>query len=342
MATLVQKFLSQADVYKRTDGKGGIADVMEVMNDTSQDIFTDFVGMPCNEGTKHTHAIRTGLPSVSWGALYEGIVQSKSQTQQVSDTTGFVEALSTVDQRLLKLAGANKLAVRASESRPFIEAMAQDLVRSMFYYNPATNPRHPKGLGARFGTLGNVGASNQIVDGGGVGSDNMSIWFVTWGERDFFSLYPDGTDWGIVQEDKGQQRVLDANGNPYYVEEEMFSSHMGFGVKDWRNISRVANVDLSDLQAGTVDLYTLMRKAYYKLQRRRQEKVAEGGTPGRTVIYANRDAIEALDGLATNGGSTDSFVRLRPMELEGKEVMSYRGIPIRETDALLNTEARIV
>ncbi len=27
------------------------------------------------------------------------------------------------------------------------------------------------------------------------------------------------------------------------------------------------------------------------------------------------------------------------MELEGKEVMSYRGIPIRETDALINAEA---
>jgi len=30
------------------------------------------------------------------------------------------------------------------------------------------------------------------------------------------------------------------------------------------------------------------------------------------------------------------------MEIEGKEVLTYRGIPIRETDALVNTEARVV
>jgi len=60
---------------------------------------------------------------------------------------------------------------------------------------------------------------------------------------------------------------------------------------------------------------------------------------GRTVIYMNRDMLEALDALATNKGGSDNFVRLTPMELEGKEVMSYRGIPIRETDALINAES---
>ena len=63
---------------------------------------------------------------------------------------------------------------------------------------------------------------------------------------------------------------------------------------------------------------------------------------GRTVLYCNRDILEALDALATNAGSSDNFTRLRPMEVEGKEVLAYRGIPIRETDVLLNTEARVV
>jgi len=60
------------------------------------------------------------------------------------------------------------------------------------------------------------------------------------------------------------------------------------------------------------------------------------------AIYCNRDVLEALDALATNAGASDSFVRLKPMEIEGKEVMAYRGIPIRESDAVLNTEARVV
>lgn len=340
MATLVQSTLSLVDDMKRR-GVDGKYQVIEALNDTSQDILTDFMWEECNDGTKHTHGIRTGLPTVSWGALYEGIPQSKSQTQQVTDTTGFVEGLSQVDTRALKLAKDEAL-LRESESRPFTEAMAQELVTALFYHNSATNARLPKGLGARFGTLANSGAGNQIVDGGGVGSDNTSIWFVEWSYHGVKALYPEGTDAGIHQQDKGEQRVLDANGNPYFVKEELIEAHLGFAVKDWRRVSRVANIDVSDLQAGTVDIYGLLRKAYYKLHNRRVSKVRDQEASSNLVMYCNKDILEALDAEGTNSGASDNFTRLRPIELQGKEVMSYRSIPIRETDALLNTEARVV
>ena len=137
----------------------------------------------------------------------------------------------------------------------------------------------------------------------------------------------------------GRQRVLDENGNPYYVKEEKFTWHLGLAVKDWRYVSRVANIDVSEMQAGNVKLYDFMRKAYYKLQSRIRRGDAAGG---RQVIYCNRDVLEALDALATNAGAGDNFVRLKDSELEGQEVLTYRGIPIRETDALLNTEARVL
>ena len=138
----------------------------------------------------------------------------------------------------------------------------------------------------------------------------------------------------------GEQRVTDENGNAYYAKEEKFTWHVGMAVKDWRYVSRIANIDVSDM-AGTnmagssVKLYDFMRKAYYKLQNRRV-------AGGKMAIYCNRDVLEALDALATNAGATDSFVRLKPMEIEGKEVMTYRGIPIRESDAILNTEAQVL
>lgn len=342
MATLAQNFLSLADIYKRQEGGGAaVADIIETMNDTSQDILTDFVMMECNNKDSHVHTIRTGLPSVSWGALYEGVPQSKSQTQQVQDTTGFVESRSTVDERLLDLAGENRNMTRMAEARPHIEAMAQELVTALFYHDPATNARYPKGLAARMGAIATSGAGNQIVDAGGTGSDNTSIWFVTWGGDSFCGIYPQNTMAGIQQIDRGRQRVTDGNGDGYYAEEEDFRAYCGFALKDWRNVSRVANIDVSNAQAGSVDLYDHLRSAYYKLHSRRTQKVADQKAPGRTVIYMNRDMIEVLDTLATNAGTTDNFVRLSTTEVEGKEVYSYRGIPIRETDALLNTEAQI-
>lgn len=340
MTTLVQNFLDLADLYKREGGYGATPEIIEMMNDTSQDIFTDFVMMECNQGTKHRHSIRTGLPSVSWGALYEGIPQSRSTLQQVDDTTGFAEGRSMVDKRLLKLS-KDPAQLMLQESRPYVEAMAQELVSAFFYHNTDTNARLPKGLSARFGTIATSGAGNQIIDAQGAGSDNTSIWMVTWGYDGVTALYPSGTSAGITQEDKGEQRELDANGDPFYVQEELITSHMGFAVKDWRKVCRVANIDVSDMQAGSVDLYGYLRKAYYKHHGRRIGKVRDQAQPGRTVIYCNRDVLEALDGLATNDGASDSFIRLRPAEIEGKEVMTYRGIPIRETDALLNTEAEV-
>jgi hypothetical protein len=344
MTTLTQKFLSMADIYKRTLPGGGVASIMEMMNTTAQDIFTDFVMQECNDGTKHIYTARTGLGTVGWGALYEGIKQSKTKTQQVTETTGFAEKLCMVDMRLLELAGANEAAVRAQESEADIEAMAQELVSALFYHNTATNPRLPKGLAPRFSVKANSGAGNQIADAGGTGSDNTSAWFVTWGGSGLISLYPKGTKGGITQEDKGEQRVTDGNGDPYYVKEEMIRSHMGFGLGDYRRVSCIRNIDVSDLKAGSVDLYRFMREAYYNLHgvRNQNVKVTKDTDPGRTVIYANRDVLEALDGLATNAGTTDNFTRLKWMEVEGKEVLSYRGIPIRETSALLNTEGRVL
>jgi hypothetical protein len=56
--------------------------------------------------------------------------------------------------------------------------------------------------------------------------------------------------------------------------------------------------------------------------------------------------LEAIDAQTTptiNTAATTSSgnVRLSVKEVEGKEVMSYRGMPLRECDALLNTEALV-
>ena len=337
MATLGSTYIDLIDVYKQKDPDGTIAVIIELLKQQNG-ILDDAIAMECNKGGEHIHTTRTGLPTVSWGALYKGVTQSKSLTQQVTDTTGFLEGLSTIDTRVLKLS-KNKGATRLNEAMSFIEAMNQEMATGIFYHDTVATPEKFKGLAARYGELAGSGAGNQIVDAGGTGSDNTSIWFVTWGDRFTHLLYPEGTQAGLQREDKGEQRVTDDNGNPYFVEEELFTWHIGTAVKDWRYNARIANIDVSLMEAGSVALYTFMRKAYYKLQSRMRRGDAAGG---RQAIYCNRDVLEALDALASNAGTTDNFVRLTPKEIEGDEVLTYRGIPIRETDALLNTEARVV
>jgi|TARA_Y100000310_G_scaffold127563_1_gene126694 hypothetical protein len=332
MATLGASYVDLIDIYKQQDGNGQFVEVIEMLMEMNP-VLDDAIAVECNKGTTHLHTVRTGLPTVTWGKLYQGIPQSKSRTAQVEDTTGFVEGLSTVDNRLLEISG-NPGAVRLSEAMSYLEAMNQEVASKLFYGDTASDPEEFMGFAPRFNDL-SASNGNQIIDAGGTGSDNTSVWFVTWGDNQCCLLYPKGTKAGVTREDMGKQRVTDGNGNAYYAMEEKFTWHVGLAVKDWRYVARIANIDVSDMAAGSVALYTFMRRAYYQLQNRRV-------AGGKVCIYCNRDVLEALDALATNAGASDNFVRLKPMEIEGKEVMTYRGIPIRETDALLNTEARVV
>ena len=332
MATLGATYVDLIDVYKQQDGQGNFVPIIEMLTEMNP-ILEDAIAVECNKGTTHLHTVRSGLPSVTWGKLYQGIPQSKSGKTQVEDVTGFVEGLSTIDQRLLDLS-TNEGAVRLSEAQSFLEAMSQEVGSKIFYGDSASDPEEFMGLAPRFNSLSATNG-NQIIDAGGTGSDNTSIWVVTWGDNQCNLLYPKGTQAGVQREDMGQQRLLDANGNPYYGKEEKFTWHVGMAVKDWRYVSRIANIDVSDMQSGSVALYDFLRKAYWRLQNRRV-------AGGNMAIYCNRDVMETLDALATNGGANDSYIRLKPMEIQGKEVLGYRGIPIRETDSLLNTEARVV
>ena len=332
MAVIGSSYVDLVDLYKQQDGKGQYVEIIEMLKEMNP-MLEDAIAVECNKGTTHLHTVRSGLPDVSWGRLYQGIPNGKGRTAQVEDTTGFAEGLSTVDTRLLQLS-TNEGAVRLSEAQAHLEAISQEVQSKMIYGNTASDPEEFMGLAPRFNSL-SAANGNQIIDAGGTGSDNTSVWFVTWGDNQCNLLYPKGTMAGVQREDMGEQRVTDANNNAYYAKEEKFSWHVGLAVKDWRYVSRVANIDVSDMNAGSVQLYDFMRKAYWKLQNRRV-------AGGNMAIYCNRDVLEALDALATNAGASDSFVRLSRTEIEGQEVLSYRGIPLRETDAILNTEARVV
>lgn len=331
MAGIGNKFVDLIDIEKSKNPDGSMADVIEMLMELNP-MLKDAYAVKCNNGTKHRTTIRTGLPAVAWGALYRGIDQSKSTKAQVEDVTGFVEGLSSVDKRLLDLT-TTPGAVRLSEAKAYLEAIEQEVQEKLIYGNSDMNPEQMMGLAPRFSdpTAQN---GKQLINGGGNNNSNTSIWFVTWGDNQTHLIYPDGNgvSSGVRREDKGEQRVLDADNKPYYAMEEMFTHHVGLTVRDWRYVARIANIKVADVQAGNVDLYALMRKAYYRHEGRR------AGFKGKSCIYMNTDMLEALDALATNAGASDNFVRLGRTEIQGEEVMTYRGIPIRETDALLNTE----
>ena len=333
MALIGRSMFDLADMYNQLAPQNKYTPVLEMLSEMPP-ILDDAIAQECNNGTTHKHTIRTGLPTSTWGMLYMGVQDSMSKTMQVTDTTGYIKAKSIIDADLLELAGDNANAMRLGEAQSHLESMAQTMGSTIFYGNSNTDPEQFMGFAPRFNLL-SAPNGNQIVDAGGTGADNTSLWIITWGDSQCHLLYPKNTQAGVKREDMGKQKQIDADGGSYYAMEEVFTWHMGLAVKDWRYVVRIANIDMSNLRAGTVAIYDFLRTAYYKLQ---STRVAGG----KQAIYCNRDVLEALDRIATNAGATDNFIRLKTTEVEGREVNTYRGIPIRDTDALLNTEARVV
>lgn len=343
MATLSVDYPTLADLAKQMDGKGNVvSDIIEMLVDTNL-VLQDIPWYPCNNGTKHLTSIRSGIPEATWRRLYQGVQPQKATNVQVEDTCGMLEAWSEIDSKLVEMS-KNPAQFRMNEAMAFIEGMNQQMATALFYGNTKTDPEQFMGLAPRFDDL-SADNGAQIIDGGGTGSDNTSIWMVVWGSRTAHGIYPDSSDAGLKREDLGKQvkettASATVDGGIYHVHREKFTWDCGLSVRDWRYIVRIANIDVSNMQAGTVDLFGLLRQGYWQLYQRRVGA-------GRAAIYCNTDVCEALDAQTTPTVATGAtqatagYQRLTRAEVDGKEVMSYRNMPIRECDAILNTEARV-
>lgn len=330
MATIGNTYLTLADLYKRQDPNDQIATIIELLAKQNP-ILQDAMTVECNDGTKHLTTVRSGIPAPTWRKLYQEVQPTKSTTKQVTDTTGFLEAWSEIDAKLVDLSG-NPGAFRLSEAQAFLEGLSQEMATGLFYHDTATAPEKFMGLAPRFNSS-TAENGNQIVKAGGAGSDNTSIWFVVWGERTCHLLYPRGSKAGLSREDKGKQTKENSNG-VYDVYREKFTWDIGMSVRDWRYISRVCNIDVSNLtkdaSGSSADILDAMITAHYRLQ---QRKVMNG----RLAIYCNTTIAEYLHKQALN--KTNNALRIK--EQEGEEIVTFLGAPIRECEAITNTEATV-
>jgi hypothetical protein len=339
MATLSTSNLTLADWAKRSDPDGRVPIIAELLSQ-SNEILDDCVFKEGNLPTGERVVIRTGLPEVYWRALNQGIPSSKSTTAQIDEACGILEARSEVDKDLAMLNG-NTAQFRLSEDTAFLEAMNQTQASTIFYGNPGTDPKKFLGLAPRYSDLSSSNAQN-ILDAGGSGSDNTSIFLVCWGDNTVYCPFPKGSKAGLTHEDLGEQTVYNSDGTRLQAFATRYQWKNGLVVKDWRYVVRIANIDISDLNTGSgtqaaaasTALVKMMAKALYRIPNMAM---------GRAAFYMNRSvhsglSISALDKsqsvLAINEGLTQFG--------SPQSYLSFLGVPLRRVDSLVNTEARVV
>ncbi|MEO0035624.1 MAG: Burkholderia phage vB BmuP [Pseudomonadota bacterium] len=326
MATLVSTNPTLADLAKALDPDGSIAQVVEILSQVNE-ILDDMTFIEGNLPTGHRTTIRAGLPQPTWRKLYGGVQPTKSTRVQITDSCGMLEAYAEVDKALADLNG-NTAAFRLSEDKAHIEGMSQEVAQTLFYGNEGTEPEAFTGLAPRYNSLSAENADN-IVNAGGTGADNSSIWLVVWGQDTCHAIYPKGSQAGLKHKDLGEVTIEDVDGLGGRM--QAYRTHyrwdVGLSLRDWRYVARIANIDVSDLAtlANTKNLLTWMIQA--------SERIPVLGR-GRACWYMNRTLREKL-----RLGIVEKIADGLSWEtVAGKRVMVFDDIPVRLSDVLLNTE----
>lgn len=338
-----------ADLTSRMDGAGKQAYIAEMLSQSIA-ILEDMPVLEANEIGGHEFVFRTSIPAGAWRSYNIGVPYSKSTTAKARIGLGSLEDYSQVDRMLAEDSG-NVMQFRQGEDVAFLEGMGQTMEQTAVYGNTTVVPAQFMGLAPFYNTATAATAQNaaNVMSGGGSGSSNTSLWLICWGERTIFGVYPRGSKAGITHEDKGDTVPgYDSLGNRFEAYTSWFRHQLGLVPQDWRFGVRLANLDTTtaglagpsayDLFAGMAQMMLMPPYLGKRTSGITKTDAPNDPAPGiRPVFYCNRTTRHWMDVQAMR----DRNVLLRIEDYAGMPVDGYRGIPIKISDQIVNTESTV-
>lgn len=325
------------------------AAVVEMLNQ-SNEIIPFMLWEEGNAPLSNRTTVRVTLPTVSTRQVGQGVPMSTSRTAQFDDAMAILDVFNEVDIVLARQWGDTG-GYRLRAALPFFEAMSEKFCQLLFYGDSTQNPSDFFGLSPRYATVTTATAANaqNVLDGGGTGSSNTSMWLLTLSDKALTGIFPKGSPAGLYHKDWGEQLAQVTAGYgatvlPVFRDQYQWSA--GIALKDWRWCVRIANIDVTNLVAenNAADIIKLMIKATYRLPSISMPASTTGNpmstitNPGRAVFVCNRTIREMLH-IQTLNKSNNTIAY---DEVDGHKVLTFLGIPILNSDQLLNTEARVV
>lgn len=329
-----------ADFLQALGPDDAVTDLGELLHQTNQ-MYEEMTFVEGNLLTGHRFTIRTGLPTPVWRRLYQGVQPTKSTRAQVTASTGMLEDYSEVDKALADLNG-NTTRFRMQEDMAHIEGFNQTVARSLVYESEDTNPEAITGIMPHFANVGTTGTAQQVIDGGGTGTDNGSILLIGWAANTVYGIFPKGSKAGLSVRDLGEvtalARTADNLSTGYF---QAYRTHykwdLGLVVQDYRYVVRICNIDRSLLGADpTITGYTGANLPNLMFQAMEYIPSLENCRP---VFYMDRSFKTALRQQLPNVVKNST---LQLVDVGGKKVDSFQEIPIRRMDVMRADEARVV
>jgi hypothetical protein len=326
------------DLARITLSDGKLAKVYDMVTENTP-IIRDLMMVQCNRIDEFEHAELTGLPTSYYVMLGQGYPKSKATTKIVKDGTARVGNRFEVDRETARLSG--NVPEFMSKQEMFHIKSVMEKIEETIIYGAAVDVDEFIGIHARLSTpsADRKNSGYNIINGGGTGSDNMSVLGIVHSTETFHGIYPQGQKAGL--EIDRIDSVSGADGVP--ITDPIDSTRellgykrfvqqiLGIAVPSWHGIVRICNIDnsllIADASTGA-DLNVLFQRMALRMTR---VKI------GKKKIYVN-DTVYSfiMQQLSKTVGGNVGF-----SQVQGQEQVQFWGIDIEVCDALLINEATV-
>lgn len=329
------------DRAKRTAEGRRVLPIIAVMNEKVDDFFMDVPFVDCNQGLAHKILRDTGMVASTKRSLNQGVIASKRNVQPVWEHIVQMVRRRKIDpDELAGLDAGGKEEYLRQEDEAHQRKLGEDVVYEMFNGTVTTGSEYCEGLKARLDALNPTGLNNVVSNGNATAATNTSAYIVEWNTDKTggaHGIYPSG--WmgtgplGVQARNLGEVTSDDEDDSTaqYETLQAVFKAWYGLAVGNNRKIARLANISTatwdhanSFVNGGTERLIEILHNG--RFDRR------------RTRIYVNTTLASQMDIYALNKVNT----QWPTMEVFGRPVKQWQGIPIRELDTTIISSAETV
>lgn len=254
--------------------------------------------------------VRTSLPTVGFRNANQGTAATKGLVENRLVECFLMSPRWECDKAVADVAEDGPEVYIAEEGAAMVEGAMQKLA-SQFYYGITDDPN--------FGFPGLIAAydsTNMVVDAGGTtAATGSSLWAVKWGRADVSWVW--GKNGSLDLEPVRLRDVLDSNSNPFTAYVQELVARPGLQVGASFSVGRIKKLT-ADANKGLTDTLIANLLAKFPVGR------------GPDALFCSRRSLAQLRASRTATNATGAPA---PFPTEAF------GIPIKPTDAIVDTEA---
>lgn len=332
--------MTLAEMLRRESPNGLPADIVDVISQENY-IVQDATVLECNNGSYHEDTRTVSKPSGAERIYGQGVAPEAGITEVITEPTCLVSGLSQIDVSQANGAAGGAANFRRTEEGLFVSGLMDNtFIPRLFRGDRSTNSRQIDGINLRsdYNALSSDHVYDNADGNASATANKTSIYIIQWGQKMVNLITKKGNSLTptnpFYRKDYGDRLVQDPNDStkklPMY--ETWFEASFGIFVHDPRCIKRICNISTTNIDG--VDDFSfdenLLIDATNALKYGKRN----------AVIYCNQTILSQIQ----KRGNEKGNAFYTEMEGEGpfaRPVTRFNGIPIREVEGILNTQATV-